>query len=326
MRLARTLLLAMLPLTTSLAAIRPAAAEKLAFVINSSAASISVIDVDQHKEIRRIPVLREPHHMALSPDHSELLIGDSAGNELLFLDPRNGQLLRRLPISDPYQIEFSPNGKLLVITGLARNQIDLYDATSYKLIKRFPASGMPSHINFAPDSSVVYVSLQSTDSLIAIDLTAQSVLWTAKVGDTPAGVLWHADKLLVGIMGNNYVAVVNPVNGRVTGKIQTARGAHVLFVPPDRKVMYVTNRVDGTIVVLDPNSLKELRRFNIPGGPDDIDFAPDGKLWVTRRWAQSVAVVDPVTGDFQTIPVGRSPHGIWLNTHDHLSSKIAASQ
>jgi len=49
-----------------------------------------------------------------------------------------------------------------------------------------------------------------------------------------------------------------------------------------------------------------------------MDFAPDGKIWVTRRWAQSVAVVDPLTGAFQTMQTGRSPHGIWLNTHDRL--------
>jgi YVTN family beta-propeller protein len=150
--------------------------------------------------------------------------------------------------------------------------------------------------------------VQSTNSLIALDLKGQTVLWTSKVGNTPAGVLWHDDKLLVGIMGDDYVAVVDPVDGGVTARIRTAKGAHVLFVPPDRKALYVTNRVDGTIVVLDPSSLQELRRFRIPGGPDDIDFAPDGKLWVTLRWAQSVAVVDPVTGQFQTIAVGRLNH------------------
>jgi YVTN family beta-propeller protein len=321
-----SLLIAPALFVTGVVATQVACASELAFVINSGAASISVLDVEQHREIQRIPVLREPHHMALTPDHTALLVGDSGGNELLFLDPRTGEVKRRLAVSDPYQIEFSPDGQWLVITGLARNQIDVYDAASFKLVKRFPASSMPSHINFSPDSGVAYVTLQGTNGLIAIDLKTEAVLWTAKVGDTPAGVLWHDGKLLVGIMGSDYVAVVDPKDGRVDGRITTAKGAHVLFVPPDRKVIYVTNRVDGVIVVLDPATLKEIRRFAIPGGPDDIDFAPDGKLWVTRRWAHSVAVVDPLTGRFQTIPVGRSPHGIWLNTHDKLSSEVTASQ
>ena len=116
-------------------------------------------------------------------------------------------------------------------------------------------------------------------------------------------------------MGADYVAVVNPSNGRVERKIQTARGAHVMFVPPDRKVIYVSNRVDSTISVVDPSSLKVLRSIALPGGPDDMDFAPDGKIWVSLRWAHMIAVIDPASGQIQRIATGRSPHGIWLNTH-----------
>jgi streptogramin lyase len=45
-----------------------------------------------------------------------------------------------------------------------------------------------------------------------------------------------------------------------------------------------------------------------------LGIAPDGKLWIALRFAESVAVMDPATGDYSSIPVGRSPHGIFLNT------------
>ncbi len=297
----------------------------LAFVINSAQASIDLIDVATRQTVRRIPVLREPHHMALTPDHRFLVIGDTGANELLFLDPVNGELARRVPVSDPYQFGYSPDGKWLVVNGLLRNQVDIYDAISMRLASRIPISSMPSHENFSPDSTVVYVTLQSSNSVAAISVPTGKVLWKAVVGPVPAGVLWHRGKLLVGVMGADYVAVVDPASGRVERRIVTAKGAHVLFVPHDGRVIYVTNRVDGSIVVLDPDTLGEIRRFRIPGGPDDMDFAPDGKIWVTRRWEHSVAVVDPLTGAYTTLPTGRSPHGIWLNTHDTLAARIASS-
>jgi len=68
-------------------------------------------------------------------------------------------------------------------------------------------------------------------------------------------------------------------------------------------------------VALDATTLKVIRSYAIPGGPDDIDFAPGGKLWITRRFAEKVAVLDPATGDYQTVQVGRSPHGLFLNPH-----------
>ncbi len=290
-----------------------AEAAGIAFIINSGAASVSVIDMGTLQELRRIPVLREPHHLVLSPDKKSLLIGDTTGNEMLFIDPNTGVLQKRMPMADPYQFGFSPDGKFLVVAGLARNQIDVYDGVSLTMIKRFPVVSTPSHLDYAPNSSVVYVSLQDSDKLIAINLKTMSVQWTEPVGKTPAGVMWLNGKVLVANMGTDYVSEVDPANGRVLRKIVTGKGAHTVFLAPDRKLLWVNNRAAGTTVSLDPATLKPIRTYAIPGGPDDIDFAPDGKLWITRRWAEKVAVLDPDTGAYETVKVGRSPHGLWLN-------------
>jgi len=318
----RFILAAALALLTMLAA-TPVFASGLAFVINSGGASISLVDMAAQKELRRIPVLREPHHLALSPDGKSLLVGDTVGNEMLFLDPVTAALQRRMPVADPYQLGFSPNGRFLVVNGLARNQVDVYDAATMQLLKRFPAATMPSHLDFAPDSSRVFVSLQGTDSMLAIDLNKLAVLWTAKIGKTPAGVLWHDGHVLVADMGTDYVAVVDPADGHVTGRIHTGKGAHNLFIAPDRKIIWVNNRAGGTTTSLDAATLAPLRSYAIPGGPDDIAFAPDGKLWITRRWAEKVAVLDPASGDYQTIEVGRSPHGLFLNPKGSVAPSIA---
>ncbi len=282
-------------------------------VVNSAGASLSVVDMDTQKELRRIPVLREPHHLMLTPDGRELLVGDTAGNEMLFLDPATFELKRRMTLADPYQLGFSPDGRLLVVTGLARAQVDVYDARSMQLVKRFPLASMPSHLDFSPDSSAVYVSLQGTGKLAALDLRRLAVLWTAAVGKAPAGVMWQNGRVLVANMGEDNVAVVDPTDGRVERRIRTGKGAHQLFRSPDGKIIWVNNRVEGSTVSLDAATLAVGHTYRVPGGPDDIVFAPDGKLWITERFAQKVAVLDPTTGTMTEIDVGRSPHGIYMN-------------
>lgn len=294
----------------------------VAFIINSGSASVSVVDMATQKEVRRIPVLREPHHLTLSPDGRSLLVGDTVGNEMLFLDPNTGALQKRVPVSDPYQFAFSPNRKFLVVAGLARNQIDVYDA-DLKLLKRFPVVATPSHLDYRPDSGVVYVSLQDSDRLIAIDLQTMAVKWNQPVGKTPAGVMWHNGFVLVANMGTNYVARVDPETGQVVEKVITGKGAHTVFRSPDHKIVWVNNRAGGTTVALDPTTLKVTQTFRIPGGPDDIDFAPGGKLWITRRWAEKVAILDPATGIVENVSVGRSPHGLWLNPKAPSPSAIS---
>lgn len=305
---------ALMFLVLAFGVVRAAAAAEV-FVVNSNDATISVIDLASHQVIKTIPLLREPHHLVLSPDHESLVVGDTTGNSLFFLDPRTGDVQRRVVVSDPYQLQYSPDSRYLTTAGLARAQIDIYDAHSLALLHRVTARTMPSHIAYSPDSSTVYVTLQGTDRLLAIRTADGSVVWNAKVGSTPAGVIWNRGQLLVGDMGEAHIAVVDPANGRVVRTVPTGKGAHTLFFNLDRSLIYATNRVDGTLSVIDPVSLNVLRTISVPGGPDDLEFAPDGKIWAALRFAQSVAVIDPKTGAVERIHVGRSPHGIWMNTH-----------
>ena len=282
-------------------------------VMNSDSASLSVIDMSSRTELRRIPALREPHHVMLTPDGRDLLVGDTVGNELIDLDPATFEVRRRMTIADPYQLGFSPDAKYLVVTGLARAQVDVYDAGTYKLVKRFPLASLPSHVAFAPDSAMAYVSLQGTGKVAAIDLRAMVVRWNVSVGPAPAGVLWNNGSVLVAVMGSDGVAVLDPATGHVERRVKTGKGAHQLFLSPDGKLIYVNNRIAGSMTVLDAANLGVVRSYTMPGGPDDIAFAPDGHLWVTLRFVLKVAVLDPVTGNYSTIDVGRSPHGIFLN-------------
>lgn len=290
-----------------------ARADGIAFIVNSRGPSISVIDMATHKEVSRIPTLREPHHLMLMPDGRSLLVGDTAGNQMMYLNPNTGEVQKRMPVADPYQFQFSPDGKLLTVNGLLRNQVDVYDAASMKLLKRFPVVATPSHLAYSPDSATVFVSLQDSDKLAAFDLRTMTEKWTVPVGKTPAGVLWLNGKVLVADMGTDFIAVVDPATGKVLERVVTGQGAHNMFLSPDRKILWVNNRVGGTTVSMDAATLKPIRTYAIPGGPDDIEFAPGGKIWITRRFAEKVAILDPVTGSFETINVGRSPHGLFLN-------------
>jgi len=301
-----------LALLASLAVAHPALAKGLAYVLNSGEASVSVIDMQTLRELRAIPVLREPHHLVFTPDGKDILIGDSAANELVVIDSATGGLKRRIPVANPYHLAFSPDHRYLVVNGLARNQIDVYDAASMTLLKRFPIRSMPSHLAYSPDSSMVYVTLQGTDSMAAIDLRRLELMGVTEVGKTPAGVIWHNGKLLVANMGTDHFVVIDPATGVIERTIATGRGTHQIFPSPDGKYLWVNSRVDSAVTQVDARTLEIIRRYPLPGGPDCIDFAPDGKLWITRRFIERVAILDPVSGEINNVSVGRSPHGILL--------------
>lgn len=288
-------------------------ASGLVVVLNSGEATFSRIDLATRREVDRQKALREPHHIIRGPGDTGLILADSGGNEFLFVDPAGGQVRARAPISNPYHLALSPNAASMIVLSLRRDQIDLYDASDIRLVRRFAMPVKPSHPAYAPDGRMAFATLQGTGEAVAIDTGTQELRWRSVVGPEPAGIAWAPCGLLVaGIMGADHVAAINPDDGRVERQIVTGRGAHAVFPGPNGDVLFVTNRVAGTISVLDGQTLQELRRYTTPGGPDCLAFTPDGKeLWYTRRWAQSVGVLDLASGEVVAIiRVGRSPHGI----------------
>ena len=290
------------------------------FVVNSLDPGIQVLDVATRAELPQIPVLREPHHLVLSPARDVLLVGDSGGNEILFIDPSTGELRKRERIANPYNLEFSPDGKMLVVTGLRRDQVDIYaweaGTASLNLLGRVKPGDMPSHIAYRPDSKMAYVTVQGSRDIAAIDLETRQIAWTMQVGREPAGIIWQNGKLLVGVMGADFVAVVDPEGRRVERQIKVGRGAHALFNSPGGGPVYVTSRVDSRITALDPVTLEIMRVYDVPGGPDCISFDERGRLWTTLRWTRQIGLLDPETGEVSTSPVGRSPHGILFQTRN----------
>jgi len=81
----------------ALTLVAPTLAQSIAspvFVLNSLDATVSVIDPATWTETRRIPTGKEPHHLYLTPDEKSLIIANSAGDSLLFVDPRTAEVQR----------------------------------------------------------------------------------------------------------------------------------------------------------------------------------------------------------------------------------------
>jgi len=289
-------------------------------VLDSGEADLTLIDQASHKVVATEPTGKEPHHLMITPDNKSLIVADSVSNDLMFVDPKTAKVQRRVEdIEDPYQLGFSPDHAWFVTNGLRLNRVDVYhyDGENLTLAKRIPLARTPSHMTFSMDNRTVFVTLQDSGELAAIDLPTQTVKWKMHIGKVPAG-LWMVpgDRyLLVGMTGEDDVAVVDWRKQQVVSRIHTGRGAHNFRSLDDGRHVAVTNRVDSTISIIDYDTLTNVG--NITGlmpGPDDMELSADRRyLWVTFRFARHVGVIDLTTHKLvDTIAVGRSPHGLYF--------------
>ncbi|MGD9943620.1 MAG: YncE family protein [Burkholderiaceae bacterium] len=306
--------------TVSAATSAPAGAPGLVFVLNSRDASVSKVDRGRLGEVGRLNVGKEPHHLYPTPDGRSLIVASAMSNELHFLDPLTGELQRRIAgIDDPYQIGFSPDNRWFVTAALRLDRVDLYryDGSSLTLSQRVPLPKAPSHLWFSADSRFVFVTLQESNEIAAIDLVQQTLAWKMPTGAQPAGLIMTPDDkyLLVGVMGENYVQVIDWRRRETVARIVTGKGAHNFRGLGDKRHVFVSNRAENTVSLIDMQTMTVAGSFAVPGGPDCLEVSADRRqLWVTARWAKQVAVVDLETRRVvRTIPVGRSPHGLYFH-------------
>ena len=123
--------------------------------------------------------------------------------------------------------------------------------------------------------------------------------------------------LLIGILGQDFVEVIDWRARKRVKKIKTGDGAHNFIPVGDGRHVFLSNRKANKISKIDMQTLEVVDELPGPGGPDCMDVTADGKqLWMTSRWIKKVTVVDIASKRVvKQIPVGRSPHGIYLYAH-----------
>jgi YVTN family beta-propeller protein len=98
-----------------------------------------------------------------------------------------------------------------------------------------------------------------------------------------------------------------------TGFIPTGKGSHGLYFSRDAKTLYVTNRLGGSVSVVDVATQRVATTWAVPkGSPDMGGVSADGtQFWVSGRYNSEVYVISTASGELLArIPVGKGPHGL----------------
>lgn len=303
------------------------------FVLNSLDADISVVDPVSFAVTKVIPTGKQPHHLYFSPDEKSLIVANALGDSLTFINPRTAEVQRVLrDIPDPYHLRFSPDMKWFVTAANRLNHVDLYRwlgseaPAPLQLVKRIPAPKTPSHLFIDSKSTLLYVSLQDSDEVMAVDLASQAVRWKMPVGKMPADIFLTPDNrfLLVALTGGHEVEVYD-VSGpapKLVKRMATGDGAHSFRAFGDGRHVLVSNRAANTISKIDLATMTVVDTLPVAGperliGPDDMEVLGDGRtLLVTSRWAGKLAEIDIQTRKVvRQVRVGKSPHGVWTLDH-----------
>jgi YVTN family beta-propeller protein len=294
-------------------------ARPLVYVPNSQSDSVDEIDPRTFKVVRHFAVGALPQHVTPSYDLKTLYVLNDLGNSVTPIDPRTGAPGRPIPVDDPYNLYFTPDGRYAIVVAERLSRLDFRFPHSFGLHHslRVPCRGV-DHMDFSPGGRYLVATCEFSGQLIKVDVRRERVVGLLSLpgGGIPQDVKLSPDgkAYYVADMGRGGVWLVTGSPFRVRGFIRTGAGTHGLYVSRDATRLYITNRGEGSISVLDLRTWKLTAKWRIPGGgsPDMGNVSASGRvLWLSGRWNDVVYAIDTRTGKLLAkISVGASPHGL----------------
>jgi YVTN family beta-propeller protein len=289
------------------------------YVPNTESNTVDVIDPATYKVIDHFKVGRLPQHVTPSYDLKTLWVLNDMSNTLTRIDPKTGTKQETIRVLDPYNMYYTPDGKYAIVVAEMRMRLEFYDARTMKLAKELwvPCKGV-DHMDFSANGRFLIASCEFGEAVIKVDVAEQKLLGRLpiKPAGMPQDVKTSPDGSVFYIadMHANGVHLIDGEGFKQIGFIPTGKGAHGLYVSRDSKVLYVSNRGEGSISLIDLATRKVTKKWELPGGgsPDMGGVSSDGKvLWLAGRYNSEVYAIDTDNGKLLArIPVGKGPHGL----------------
>ena len=223
-------------------------------VANRAGGSVSLIDLPTGLEVARLPIGPSiPHEVAVSPDGRYALTGEygpngSPGRHIVLIDIVGARIVDRIdlgPISRPHTALFHPDGQHAVATMQDSDRIALVNLTSMQVVRTYPTGGREGHMaRLSPDGSRAYVTSRGAQGTLSVIF-----------------------------LDENRSPVV----------IETGPGAEGISVSPDGREVWVANRGEETISVIDTARLEVVATApsrpyagRVEIGPNGLAVAPNG--------------------------------------------------
>jgi YVTN family beta-propeller protein len=289
------------------------------YVPNTISDTVDVIDPATYRVVDHFKVGRQPQHVTPSWDLKTLWVLNDKGNSLTRIDPKTATLKETIPVIDPYNMYYTPDGKYAIVVAEQRERLEFYDAQTMKMQHELwvNCKGV-DHMDFSADGRYLIASCEFGKGIIKVDVARQELIGRLPIrpGGMPQDVKTSPDGSVFYIadMDANGVHLIDGDEFKQIGFIPTGKGAHGLYVSRDSKTLYVSNRGEGTISLIDLATRKVTKKWELPGGgsPDMGGVSTDGKvLWLSGRYNSEVYAIDTADGHLLArIPVGHGPHGL----------------
>ena len=298
-----------------------ALAAPLLLVGNKGEDSLSIVNLENGRELRRLETGKAPHEIAVSPDGGRAAVVSYGGTTIDIFDLAKRERLRTIELganARPHGIVWLRDGRI-VATAEGRRSI-MVVAPDLASVREIATGQDGTHmVAVSADGRRAYTGNMGSGTVSVIDLRAGQKLRDVPAGKVPEGIALSADgrRLWVADLEAATLRVFDTGSMRPLATLATGKAPIRVAASPDGRLIVTSNFGDGTLSLFDARTMRPLRTIAVgaPGGQFQqvtILFAPDGKrLYAAETGIDRVAEIDIESGKvLGRLPAGQNGDGL----------------
>ena len=195
----------------------------MAYVTNERDNTMSVVDLDQMKTVKTVPVGQRPRGITMTADGSEILVCASDDDTIQIIDTKTLRIVGDLPSGpDPETFALHVSGNPLYVSNEDDNMVTVIDVPARKVIAQIPTGVEPEGMAVSPDGQTIVNTSETTNMAHFFDYATRKMVAGVLVDARPRIAMFRHDGSEVWVSSElgGTVSVIDPVKHVVTHRIE----------------------------------------------------------------------------------------------------------
>ncbi len=247
-----------------------------------------------------------PKNQDHTPD-GMIIVASKSGDDVYFIDRWDGSVVHILPTGrEPHEVEVSDDGNLAVVCNYGDreqvgNTLSVYDVAAGKLLRTIDLGEhtRPHGMQWITGTQLMLVTTEGSQHLLVVDIETGQIVKAMSTGEPVSHMVAATpdfSRAFVPSIRTGNVVVFDLNAGQMIGSVYSGAGAEGIAMHPAGKEVWVTNRADNTISIIDTESLTVLETIPCADFPIRAKFTPNGKLFlVSNARSGDIGVFDHAT-------------------------------
>ncbi|MDQ2986607.1 MAG: YncE family protein [Armatimonadota bacterium] len=251
--------------------------------------SLSVLDLDSKKEVKRIELDRQamPHGVEWVDDR-KVVCTDERNQRLLLVDVDAGKVEREYETGQAgsHMLSLNLGADRLVGSNMGGGSVTIFDFKTGERLETVSTGKECEGVGISPDGKTIWAGNRAEDTISVIDTATRKVVkridsqgFPYRVQFTPNGkwaLIPHATSGELVVCDVAEMKVVRRIKVGAEGvKVPTPNPSPAGVWPmPDSNFALVTIRNDNSVVIVDLHNGQTLGRIEVQKSPDGVSMKP----------------------------------------------------